>query len=104
LSPEHVERSHEIDATLRRKNNRWLAHDLVDVPVGSSIKFPVSVCILGVVSNERDVIFPYFFKKDEMPVTKKKGIYTLTFKTSFVISKLFDNKYLLLLLTEIGAI
>jgi hypothetical protein len=59
-----------VEASVNRRNNRGLAHDPDDVPVGSRIKFLSSICILGVVSNERDVMSPYFFKKGET-VTKE---------------------------------
>jgi hypothetical protein len=59
-----------VEASVNRRNNRGLAHDPDDVSFGSRIRFPSSICILGVVSNERDVMSPYFFKKGET-VTKE---------------------------------
>jgi hypothetical protein len=59
-----------VEASVNCRNKRGLAHDPDDVPVGSRIRFLSSICILGVVSNERDVMSPYFFKKDET-VTKE---------------------------------
>jgi hypothetical protein len=59
-----------VEASVNRRNNRGLAQDPDDVPHGSRIRFPSSICILGVVSNKRDVMSsPYFFKKGET-VTK----------------------------------
>jgi len=55
---------------VNRRNNKWLAHDPNDVPVGSRIRFIASVCVLGVMSYECDVMHPYFFKKGET-VTKE---------------------------------
>jgi hypothetical protein len=54
-----------VEASVNRKNNGWLAHDPDDVFVGSRIRFPARVCVLGVVSYEGDVMPPYFFKKCE---------------------------------------
>jgi hypothetical protein len=59
-----------VEASVNRRNNRGLAHDQDDVSFGSRIRFLSSICILGVMSNERDVISPYFFKKVET-VTKE---------------------------------
>jgi hypothetical protein len=55
---------------VNRRNNRRLAHDPDGVSFGSRIRFLSSICILGVVSNERDVMSPHFFKKVET-VTKE---------------------------------
>jgi hypothetical protein len=55
---------------VNRRNNSGLAHDPDDVSFGSSIRFLSSTCILGVVSNECDVVSPYFLKKVET-VTKE---------------------------------
>jgi hypothetical protein len=59
-----------MEASVNRRNNTWLAHDPDDMPVGSRIRIPASVCVLGVVSYESDVMLPYFFKKGES-VTKE---------------------------------
>jgi hypothetical protein len=59
-----------MKASVNRRNNRGLAHDPDDVPVGSRIKFSSSICILGIVSNEHDVISPNLFKKGET-ITKE---------------------------------
>jgi hypothetical protein len=59
-----------VEVSVNRRNNKWLAHDPNDVPVGSKIRFIASVCILGVMSYECDVMHPYFFKKGET-VTKQ---------------------------------
>jgi hypothetical protein len=58
------------EASVNRRNNRGLAHDPENVPVWSRIRFPSSICILGINSNEHDVMSPYFFKKGET-VTKE---------------------------------
>jgi hypothetical protein len=54
-----------VEASVNHRNNRWLAHDPDGMPVGSRIRFPASVCNLGVVSYEDDVMPLYFIKKDE---------------------------------------
>jgi hypothetical protein len=59
-----------VEASVNRRNNRGLAYDPDDVSFGSRIRFLSSICILGVVSNERDVMYPYFLKKVKM-VTKE---------------------------------
>jgi hypothetical protein len=51
-----------VEASVNRRNNRWLAHDPNDVHVGSRIRFIASVCVLGFRSLEDDVMPPYFFK------------------------------------------
>lgn len=59
-----------VDAKIKRKNDRWLAEDPEDVPIVSRTKFPANVHVLGVVSNEGDVMPPHFFNKGEN-VTKE---------------------------------
>jgi hypothetical protein len=51
---------------VNRRSNRGLANDSDDLPVGSIIRLPARICILGVVSIESDVMSPYFFKKDTL--------------------------------------
>jgi hypothetical protein len=44
-------------------NNRWLCFDPTEVPKVMSTKFPATVMVLGVVSNEGDVMPPHIFPK-----------------------------------------
>ncbi|KMQ88024.1 transposable element tcb1 transposase [Lasius niger] len=62
---------------LNRRNDRWLAYDLEDVPVVARTKFPASVHILSVVSSEGDVMPPHFLNKGET-VTKEVYLRVLT--------------------------
>ena len=48
---------------MNRRNNRWLCTSIDQVPIVMSTKFPATVMVLGVVSNEGDVMPPYFFPK-----------------------------------------
>ncbi|CAK9807113.1 Transposable element Tcb1 transposase [Anthophora quadrimaculata] len=59
-----------VDAKVNRRNDRWLAHNLEDVPVVGKTKFPASVHVLSVVSSEGDVMPPHFFQKGER-ITKE---------------------------------
>ncbi|XP_076626017.1 uncharacterized protein LOC143344146 [Colletes latitarsis] len=67
-----------VDAKVNRRNDRWLAHNPEDVPVVGKTKFPASVHVLSVVSNEGDVMPPHFFQKGER-VTKE--VYLEVLKT-----------------------
>jgi len=43
-----------VDAKINRRNNRWLAHDLENVPIIARTKCPANVHVLVVVSSESD--------------------------------------------------
>ena len=45
---------------INRSNDRWLCSDLSEVPKAMCTKFPSSIMVLGVVSNERNVMSSYF--------------------------------------------
>ena len=49
------------DQKVNRKNNRWLCKGPDEVRTTMHTKFPASVMVLGVVSNEGDVMPPHFF-------------------------------------------
>jgi hypothetical protein len=51
------------DQKVNRKNNRWLCSDVSEVPIVMATKFPATVMVLAVVSNEGDVMPPHFFGK-----------------------------------------
>lgn len=57
------EKNFTQDQKCNSRNNRWLASDPSEVPVVSKTKFPQTVMVLGVVSNEGDVMPPFFFEK-----------------------------------------
>jgi hypothetical protein len=50
------------DQKVDKKNNRWLCSD-VPVVMHGYPKFPSSVMVLGVISNESDVMGPHIFAK-----------------------------------------
>lgn len=56
------EKNFSQDQMVNRRNDRWLCSDSDDVPVVMSTKFPASVMVLGVISNEGDVMPPFFFE------------------------------------------
>jgi hypothetical protein len=49
------------DQKVNKKNNRWPCTDISEVPVVMATKFPATVMVLGVVSNECDVMPPHIF-------------------------------------------
>ncbi len=57
------EKNFSQDQKVNRKNNRWLCADISDVPIVMATKFPATVMVLGVVSNEGDVMPPHIFAK-----------------------------------------
>lgn len=57
------EKNFSQDQVANRRNNRWLCSDPSEVPVVMATKFPATVMVLGVVSNEGDVMPPHFFPK-----------------------------------------
>jgi hypothetical protein len=59
-----------LDVSVNRRNNKWFVHDPNDAPVGFIIRFIASVCGLGFMSYECDVMHPYFFKQGDT-VTKE---------------------------------
>jgi hypothetical protein len=63
-----------VEASVNRRNNRWLAHDPDDVSVVPRITFLAIARDLGVKPNEGAGMPPYFFKNSET-VTKKNKMY-----------------------------
>ena len=57
------EKNFTQDQKVNRKNNRWLCSNPKEVPIVMATKFPATVMVLGVVSNEGDVMPPHFFPK-----------------------------------------
>ena len=51
------------DTKVNRRNDRWIAVDLFDVPVVGKTKKPAAVHVLLVVSSEGHVMSPFFFEK-----------------------------------------
>jgi hypothetical protein len=50
------------DQKVNRENNRWLCSDISEVPIVMAIKFPATVIVLGVISNEGNIMPPHFLK------------------------------------------
>ena len=50
------------DQKVNVRNDRWLCSDPEEVPIVMSTKFPATVMVLGVISNEGDVMPPFFFE------------------------------------------
>ena len=55
------EKYFDQDQKINRRNDRWLCGDPSDVPHVMHTKFPATVMVLGVVSNEGHVIPLHFF-------------------------------------------
>ncbi len=51
------------DQKINRRNNRWLCSDPSEVPIVMSTKFPANVMVLGVISNEGDIMPPPLLSK-----------------------------------------
>ena len=49
------------DQKINRRNDRWLCADPSEVPHVIHTKFPITVMVLGVVSNEGHVMPSHFF-------------------------------------------
>ncbi len=57
------EKNFSQDQKVNRRNNRWICADRSNVPIVMATKFPATVMVLGVVSNQGDVMPPHFFPK-----------------------------------------
>ena len=55
------EKNFDQDQKVNRRNDRWLCSDPSEVPRVMHTKFPATVMVLGVVSNEGHVMPPHFF-------------------------------------------
>ena len=55
------EKNFDQDQKINRQNDRWLCADSSDVPHVMYPKFPATVMVLGVVSNEGHVMPSHFF-------------------------------------------
>ena len=55
------EKNFDQNRKVNWKNNRWLYRDLDQFTIVMYHKFPSTVMVQGVMSNERDVIPPQFF-------------------------------------------
>ena len=55
------EKNFQQDQVVNSRNNRWLCDDPEEVPIVMKTKFPATVMVLGVVSNEGDVMPPHVF-------------------------------------------
>ena len=52
------EKNFTQDQKVNQQNDRWLCEDPKEVPIVMSTKFPASVMVLGVVSNEGHMMPP----------------------------------------------
>jgi hypothetical protein len=57
------EKNFTQDQKVNRRNNRWLCSDPSEVPIVMATKFPAAVMVLGVISNEGDVMPPHIFPR-----------------------------------------
>ena len=57
------EKNFTLDQKVNKQNNRWLCSEPRQVPVVMSTKFPAAVMVLGVISNEGDIMPPHFFQR-----------------------------------------
>lgn len=57
------EKNFDQDQKVNRRNDRWLCNDPSEVPTVMHTKFPATVMVLGVVSNEGHVMPPHFFRQ-----------------------------------------
>ena len=48
---------------MNKRNDRWLCSDAEEVPVVMSTKLAASLVVLGVISNESDVMLPLFLEQ-----------------------------------------
>lgn len=55
------EKNFQQDQVVNKRNNRWLCMDVNEVPIIMKTKFPTAVMVMGVVSNEGDIMPPHFF-------------------------------------------
>ena len=59
------EKIFSVSQKLNHQNDRWLASETSEVPVVQRTKYPASCHVLGVISNEGDVMPPHFFEPGE---------------------------------------
>ena len=55
------EKNFDQDQKVNRRNDRWLCADPSEVPTVMHTKFPATVMVFGVVSNEEHIMPPHFF-------------------------------------------
>ena len=67
------------DRVTNKQNDRWLTDSPENVPISMHSKYPAHVMVLGVVSNEGDVMSPIFFP-DGLRLGAKEYIKLLTTK------------------------
>lgn len=54
------EKNFDQDQKVNKKNDRWLCNNSSEVPA-THTKFPATVMVLGILSNEGHVMPPHFF-------------------------------------------
>ena len=57
------EKNFDQDQKINRRNDRWLCSNPTEVPRVMHTKFPATVMVLGVVSNEGHIMPPHFFQQ-----------------------------------------
>lgn len=57
------EKNFQQDQVVNKQNNRWLCKNINEVPIIMKTKFPAAIMVMGVVSNEGDIMAPHFFSK-----------------------------------------
>jgi transposase len=59
------EKNFSQDQKVNRQNDRWLCSEPDEVPIVMATKFPATIMVLSVISNEGDVMPPHFFQKGQ---------------------------------------
>ena len=57
------EKNFTQEQKINRRNDRYLADNIEEVPIVMHVKFPLNVMVLAVVSSEGDVMPPFIFEK-----------------------------------------
>lgn len=76
-----------MDAKVNRRNDRWLTHNLKDVPVVGKTKFPGNIHVLSVVSSEGDVMPLNFFVTKEVYLEVPKTVVKPRMENDISINK-----------------
>ena len=58
------EKNFQQDQKVNWKNNRWLCANADEVPIVIKTKYPATIMVLGVVSNEGYIMTPHFLNRD----------------------------------------
>ena len=58
------EKNFQQDQKVKWKNNRWLCENADEVPIVMKTKYPGTVKVFGVVSNEGNIMSPHFLQQE----------------------------------------